>query len=436
MFDRESNIDIIFRNGLKDFEVLPPGDVWEQIPPVRSVRNRYKSLLGIAAGLAALVTLSLIASGILKIRSDSGVNTQMAAIIDASEPIVKPQIMASASVPEVTPAAYFSEKEQVITNRTFEEPVKNFTGPVYPSLVLNESITLAENVIPEIVSDNTDFDWLTFPDLTIDVFTPDNNLALLEKPAKEGHRFSLGASVSPAFSFTEPGEDFRLNELMDNERSLANYSTGLTFAYKLSPRFSLQSGVGLSSIGQLVSGVEIFAGLSDYYSVKGEYLYSVQTASGVILSTNNDLFISDNNKRVGSYSGGNIAGIQKRLDYVANDIRQVFRYLEVPLVIRYKLFDRKVDVNLSGGMAYGILVENKAFVNDGTNNINIGSTQGVNMFNVSSQVGLGMEYNISKQMSFNVEPVFRYYLTPFSNLSSTITRPYSFGLFSGFFFRF
>lgn len=73
---------------------------------------------------------------------------------------------------------------------------------------------------------------------------------------------------------------------------------------------------------------------------------------------------------------------------------------------------------------------------DGNNMVNVGHTEGVNIHTISSQLGLGMEYNISKLISFNVEPVFRYYLTPFSDLTGTISRPYSFGLSSGFFFRF
>ena len=62
MFEREPNIDVVFRNGLKNLEVLPPADVWNNIPPmpVRGTRNRV--FMGIAAGIAALVTFTLLAS--------------------------------------------------------------------------------------------------------------------------------------------------------------------------------------------------------------------------------------------------------------------------------------------------------------------------------------------------------------------------------------
>jgi len=51
-------------------------------------------------------------------------------------------------------------------------------------------------------------------------------------------------------------------------------------------------------------------------------------------------------------------------------------------------------------------------------------------------VGLGMEYNVSQKITFNLEPVFRYYVTPLSNFSGAIYKPYSLGFYSGFYFKF
>ena len=33
MVNRKENIDLVFRNGLKDFEAAPPVDVWDNIKP-------------------------------------------------------------------------------------------------------------------------------------------------------------------------------------------------------------------------------------------------------------------------------------------------------------------------------------------------------------------------------------------------------------------
>lgn len=67
--------------------------------------------------------------------------------------------------------------------------------------------------------------------------------------------------------------------------------------------------------------------------------------------------------------------------------------------------------------------------------VRVGYTEGVNTFNLSSQLGLGLEYNISRKVIFNLEPVFRYYVTPLSEISGSQYKPYSVGFSSGFFFK-
>jgi hypothetical protein len=181
----------------------------------------------------------------------------------------------------------------------------------------------------------------------------------------------------------------------------------------------------------------VFAGLSDFYSVKSNYLYSVETASGVILAGNTDLYLADNHDRVSSLVQGNVADPSKYpLKQVGDDIQQVFRYLELPLMLRYKVIDRKVGLNLSGGLAYGFLVDNSAYTGEGSDMVRVGHTEGMNSHSLSSQLGLGMEYNITSNISFNLEPVFKYYVTPLSNISGPLYKPYSLGFWSGFFFRF
>ncbi|MDZ7635408.1 MAG: outer membrane beta-barrel protein [Bacteroidales bacterium] len=250
-------------------------------------------------------------------------------------------------------------------------------------------------------------------------------------------RFIVGASVSPSVGFSPSGQDLRLSELMHNEKTRPTYTTGVSFGYKISNRLTIQSGVGLSSIGQTITGIDVFAGLSGFYAVKSSYLYSVETASGLILAGNTDLFLADSKDRVGTLIQGNMADPSKYpLTQVGDDIQQVFRYLELPLVLRYKVIDSKLGLNLSGGVAYGFLVDNMAYTGEGSDMVQIGYTEGINAHNLSSQVGLGMEYNLSSKISFNFEPVFKYYMTPFSNISGAFYKPYSLGVWSGFFFKF
>ncbi len=436
MFDKEPNIDIVFRNGLKDLEVLPPADVWASIPAMPVARRRFGMVFRVAASMAALLTLSLVASWFSGNNGSVTSGPELASMFSDSEisgvaDLQKP----SAIIRKLTAVAPVSNPV-AIPEREEEATIENSTSLSLPALALSQDE--ADESARQETNTHTTEDAIiviphrfsAFPDQT-------GQLALVEPNKSGDERFSLGASLSPSMGFSGAPEDIRLAELLSSEKGVPTYSTGLTFAYKLSPRFSIQSGIGVASLGQIVTGIDVFAGLSDFYAVKGSYLYRVETSSGMVVSGNTDLYLSDSKNRVGTFIPGGMADPSKYpLTQVDDKIHQIFRYLEVPLLVRYKVIDRDIDMNVSGGMSYGFLVQNSAFAMDGNNMIPIGHTEGVNIHTFSSQVGLGMEYSFSKVISFNLEPVFKYYMTPLSNLSGTLSRPYSFGLLSGFFVRF
>ena len=438
MFEKEPNIDIVFRNGLKNMEVLPPADVWENIPPMPVRRQGYRAAMRIAAGIAVLVALTLLASSYFRTINGSGDITELAMATDGllPESVTRAEISTptgteanpgSRNIAEQAPAARVNE---TIFAGTADIPV---APPLISDFRQPQGGVKDNNVLP-VSSD--EITVIASPAMTSRKDIPSQAVGSARTVPSE-LRFEIGASVSPTMGFSAANNNTRLAELIGSEQTRPTYSTGLTFGYKISPRLTIQSGIALSSVGQTISDVDVFAGLSDFYAVKGAYLYSVETASGTILAGNTDLYLTDNANRVSTTIPGNMADPSKYdLTQVSNNIHQVFRYLELPLIIRYKVIDQKVGLNFSGGMSYGYLVENFAYANDGANMIPVGHTEGVNMHSISSQLGLGMEYNISTNISFNLEPVFKYYVTPISNLSGTLYKPYSVGFFSGLFFKF
>ncbi len=436
MFEREPNIDIVFRNGLKNMEVLPPADVWDNIPPMPVRRSPLRIITGIAAGIAALVSLALMANWYL--RSNNTGNTlneitiasgeqqavtidRTTAIADAITADVPPAVIAN----QPSPAEPVSENLQTLPA---DEPLQLIASADMP--LLQEAHDKSLPVNPDEITVISSRRLTGASEGLAPTLTPASGETI-------DQRFIVGASVAPSMGFSPSGQDLRLSELMNNEKTRPTYTTGVTFGYKISNRLTIQSGVGLSSIGQTITGVDVFAGLSGFYAVKSSYLYSVETASGLILAGNTDLFLADSKDRVGTLIQGNMADPSKYpLTQVGDDIQQVFRYLELPLVLRYKVIDSKLGLNLSGGVAYGFLVDNMAYTGEGSDMIPVGHTEGINLHNLSSQLGLGMEYNLSSKISFNFEPVFRYYMTPISTLSGSFYKPYSLGVWSGFFFKF
>jgi hypothetical protein len=435
MFEREPNIDIVFRNGLKDLEVLPPADVWDNITPMPARFSRYTIIYRIAAGFAVLVSLSLLATWYF--RSNNSSPDQLALVAGDQAA----QVM---NIRQASPVVFQKGKPALTVNDKSTlpapAPLLAIAAPVsnLPAEPASYDVELSA------ANNDKSLPLLKDDDITIivaqNLSAKDDHAYATIKPVNNEsseHRFLIGASVSPAYGFSASTQDAHLADLVSSEKTRPSYTTGLTFGYKISNRLTINSGIGLSSIGQTISGINVFAGLSNYYSVKSDYLYSVETSAGPIRAGNTDLYLTDSRNRVGSLIPGNMADPSKYdLTLVGSDIHQVFRYLELPVLLRYKIIDRRVGLNLAGGMAYGFLVDNFAYTRYGSEIIPVGHTEGVNLHSFSSQLGLGMEYNISPNMSFNFEPVLKYYVTPVSDLGGSLYKPYAFGFYSGFFFKF
>ena len=85
-------------------------------------------------------------------------------------------------------------------------------------------------------------------------------------------------------------------------------------------------------------------------------------------------------------------------------------------------------------MSYNFLLDNKTYAVGQTEKLLIGSTEGLESILLSSALGMSMEYNLNEKISLNIEPTFRYYLNAGGRISSN--NPYTFGVYSGLFYKF
>jgi opacity protein-like surface antigen len=222
---------------------------------------------------------------------------------------------------------------------------------------------------------------------------------------------------------------------MNNEQTVLSYSGGLALSYKVNRRLSIQSGLYYSAIGKELSGIIAYSGFENHFYTKGSPNFTVLTSNGNVYTSNNDIFLTDGlsaDRIQTNYNNNIFDPVKSELNYLDNPVHQNFSYLELPVVLRYKVVDRTLDFNLIGGVSSNLLVNNS--VNAGKTQI--GTTDGMNLITFSSSIGMGMEYNFSNNLSLNLEPTFRYYINPFSNIPGMRIHPYSFGVFSGISYKF
>lgn len=443
MDDRGANIDIVFRNGLKDFEVLPPPEVWDHIQP--RVKNKQKPVvyLSAAAMVAVLVTISVFAYRLSKEASSVSENDVMALNEFTTVPskVLSTVTAVALNTGKAAPLIKVSDSQKSVIR---DAPV-NINEPVEVNSATTDVAYIQEtNKFKSNIS--KPIEELALASLK----TEKRSVFTIEEPVKEyvpevagltsTERWSIAAMASPTYySRFNTGNDELSKEMMESEQPVISYSGGVAFTYRVNKRLSIQSGLYYSSLGQDLNGINSFAGFQKYDYTKGDHNFAVLTTSGTIYTNNSDVFLSANgmgDQVLTSYTNDVFDPEKASLQYLNNSMRQTFSYLELPVVLRYKVVDKVIDVNLIGGISYNFLVQNSVYSISSSGKFPIGKTEGLNPVSLSSSIGLGMEYKISHSFSLNLEPTFRYYLNPFSESVVSNFHPYSFGIFSGISYKF
>ncbi len=97
--------------------------------------------------------------------------------------------------------------------------------------------------------------------------------------------------------------------------------------------------------------------------------------------------------------------------------------------------DTKFGVNLIGGLSTLFLGDNEVSVMADGFRSTLGEANNLSSVSFSTNIGLGLDYKISRRLKFNVEPMFKYQLNPYTE-SSVDFQPYYIGVYTGFSLKF
>jgi hypothetical protein len=447
MDERRANIDLAFRNGLKDFEVLPPPDVWNCIDGRLTVRTKPKYLMRVAAFLAIAMTLSILAYRWTGKTSANHENSIMALNEESTSSYTGSKTGTPVSVTRKTVSSTIAEVNIITENPSDAIQTELNDNPVSVIYLPRTNLMLPINTssLNSAIHQPSAYIGTTTFALTVDDVSKEYQDYLAENVTEDNNmknsgRWSVTALATPTYYGTiNTANDNLSKQIMESEQPLVSYTGGLALAYKVSKRLSVQSGLFYSTIGQELDGINSFSGFQKYDNTKGDHNFEVLTTSGTIVTNNADVFLSatNNSERVMTSFNKDVFDPQKAsLQYINSSMKQSFSYLELPVFLRYKLIDRTFGFNLIGGLSYNLLVDNSVYTVIDGNRYTIGSTEGMNMFTVSSSLGMGVEYKFSGKLSLNLEPTFRYYLNSFNNVIGSQFHPYSFGIFSGISYKF
>jgi hypothetical protein len=487
----QANIDKIFKEGLAEYSQKPPTFVWDNIDR-RLQKKRIKQRRNIFYSLAASIAL-LISFGagylLTGFHNEQGVIVQNASgqFLDGDEQDAgqsadmkakesKTTFSESNDAQQVSNKKESKIKSQPVignkpgktnqskTTKSTESKVKKVSagGTLLPPMFSSEATYASTPAVyqePEqnnqeaLLADDLAFIPVKSAFITNKTIEHDIIYTLRELPMypdkaeysteKVASVWSVGLDASPLVSYRSVGAvnsdyaytaDITSNYEADysNEKPLVAYATGVNVAYNFSSRWQIQSGVYFSEIGQISENVNVF----DYQSFdsRSEDSYNVNTSAGNIRIAGSTSELSKSHLdgaaivNEPTYAGEEIALVSSNSIFA--DFIQTFSYYEIPMVVNYKLIDKKLSMNLSGGMSANIMYANKAYVKEGTDRTELdGETEDIKNLSYNGIIGFGFEYPLISKLNFNLQPTFRYSLNPLNESGNV--HPYSFGVFTG-----
>ncbi|MEX0287697.1 MAG: outer membrane beta-barrel protein [Flavobacteriaceae bacterium] len=243
-------------------------------------------------------------------------------------------------------------------------------------------------------------------------------------------RWSVGPSVAPVyFSSLGEGSPIHSNFVANSKTGNLNLSYGLSVSYELTKKLSVRSGIHKVDYGYDTNDVQFSSSLAASTNNRIDNIDYARASKNLVVqsSADSEAALTD------SFAQSNeIAAPSPSRD---GRMVQQFGYLEVPLELNYALVDKKVGVNIIGGVSSLFLVDNTVSLEADGGTTEIGEANNINSLNFSTNVGIGINYSLSPKMQLNLEPMFKYQLNTFSDTAGSF-QPFSVGVYSGLSFKF
>ncbi len=248
-----------------------------------------------------------------------------------------------------------------------------------------------------------------------------------------GSKWSAGPSIAPVY-FNAIGEGSPISDIFvpNSKSGNINLSYGLSIAYEISKKLSIRSGIHKVDYGYNTNDIEFSSSLGP---INGQI-------------ANVDYSLASKNIIVGSKAGATRVDIQSENSFSPSQdailaksasregiMAQELGYLEVPLELNYALVNNRLGINLIAGVSSLFLVDNSISLASGELTTEIGKANNLNNVDFSTNIGFGINYKITPKVQFNIEPVFKYHLNTFSDISGSFD-PFSIGVYSGLGFKF
>lgn len=468
---KDQNLDDLFREKLLNYEQEPPKHLLENILAGVAGRRRKRKLVYLRiAGVAAAILLAFIAGWEL---NDSNINSgvQPVAVLEKTTSQTETKInnpIASQALKVTREAQQAPNKRneysQSVTHTKLIAKISDASQEKKPvteiainiQTVQSEIVSPLKILTPRINGNNQTALHLQEKlvpvakteqeELSIDQQIMNQNKQMLtaqnEKTKK--NRWMVGAQVAPAYNVERSSHSqiYASNMLGSTSGKPVDLGAGISVQYKSGKRWSFQSGVYYSALGQTSGNSSSFSEANYAMANNGSQSYyapvNIDANSSKMTMNSSAGVIQFSSIPSGVILGANSADKSMVSAVIVSNAQftQNFDYLEIPMILRYALIDSKFNVEMIGGFSSNLLVGNQTYMEGSNYRSLVGKTMDMQTFNYSGTLGLGLKYGLSKRIFLNVEPRVKYFLNSLNSNSSVTYKPYTIGVFTGLSYQF
>jgi hypothetical protein len=468
------NIDRLFQESFKDFEVDAPKGSWQNIEKRLVQKNRKRIIpMWQKIGAAAAIVSVLILAGSQWFISPNPNNSFVVSPNESVEDVdnqngltdsnsINPNIQTTNSNsvvntneiensinqlderPENSSTSSSNNSNSVVNNIENNDNsnqqianVSNDNNLLTPSTAQNNSLsedysvlisglnskTLIQNKsldlkAKKIKVQNNKFSQPKLKSL-VEVAEQINNEKFVSKNKEENSWF-VKPQVSPVFyGNLGSGSAIDQNFNQNSGQGEVNMSYGLNVAYKLNDKIKIRTGINRVNLNYNTNDVFLLpiSGFSSINNVDVASSFESSVVTSAQLSTLGD------------------SGFSGRIPTDESQLQQQLGFIEIPMELEYKLIDKTIDVNIIGGASTLLLNNNSLDIQSGNNTSFLGEANNVNNLSFSTNFAIGLDYDISDKLILNLEPTFKYQFNTFQS-GTTDFQPFFIGVYSGVVFKF
>ncbi len=397
----EKNIDRLFQEKLKDYEVFPPSKSWRIIeksikqPPKKRILPLWFRITSIAAMLLAFITLG---NKHIVPNEFSGFQKFMFKSKDSIKSIVK------------------NKKNLLIAKKNKNKNNAGLSAKIIPLNIDDNRTETSTNNISSTEQNSLEKPAKTLLLKAAEGFPLKEHSSLPEQTKEK--RWSIAYNVAPIYFSSFGSSKSPIDNKFENNSTSgkANISHGIKITFKLNNKFSVQSGVNLVDMGYKTNNVFLPTGIT---------AVRLSDISGTRVNTpSKSASLEQRYSRQSPITKGNTGSID-----------QLFGYIEVPLEIKYQLTDGKLGLNIVGGFSTLFLNKNELLIEVDGFKTSIGEATNLRDINFSGNIGMDIDYLIHKNLYINVSPMLKVQTNTFSKNTGDF-QSYYLGIYTGLNFKF